>query len=197
MAAVLAAEAALVSLETGAAFAADSGTTDVTATKASETKSAASSADSVAAALLTARLQDRKIEVLSERFGDLDDVRTAEWCDADVHVFRADPAGGGRQLAGHRYLAVGHGSVARAGGAAADIAVSDGGDTALVSVDKGDKPFGLGWESKLPAPSVKDDTASYDLGDGQTLTVTALSQGFSQNVILDSAPEGAWSTTFP
>ncbi|MFJ8004069.1 DNRLRE domain-containing protein [Streptomyces fagopyri] len=77
------------------------------------------------------------------------------------------------------------------GVAAADIAVSDGGDTALVSVDKGSKSFGLGWESKLPTPSVKDDTASYALGDGQTLTVTALAQGFSQNVVLDKAPDQA------
>lgn len=72
--------------------------------------------------------------------------------------------------------------------AAADIAVSDGGDTDLATVTRGSKSFGLGWESKLPTPEVKGDTASYDLGDQQTLTVTALAQGFSQNIVLDAAP---------
>jgi hypothetical protein len=81
--------------------------------------------------------------------------------------------------------------------AAADIAVSDGGDTALASVTKGAKSFGMGWESKLPTPSVKDDTASYDLGDGETLTVTALSQGFSQNVVLEKAPVGPLGYRLP
>ncbi|MCM2411286.1 hypothetical protein [Streptomyces sp. RKAG290] len=74
--------------------------------------------------------------------------------------------------------------------AAADIAVSDGGDTALASVTKGARSFGMGWESNLPTPSVTDDTASYALGDGETLKVTALSQGFSQKVVLDKAPDG-------
>ncbi|WP_198655336.1 hypothetical protein [Streptomyces geranii] len=69
MAAVLAAETALLSLNTGAAFAADSGVTE-TVTTVSDAKSAASSADSVASAMLMARTQNRKIEVLSERTAD-------------------------------------------------------------------------------------------------------------------------------
>ncbi|WP_330290335.1 DNRLRE domain-containing protein [Streptomyces sp. NBC_00576] len=81
--------------------------------------------------------------------------------------------------------------------AAADITVSDGGDTSLASVTKGARSFGMGWQEKLPTPSVKDDTASYDLGEGQKLTVTALSQGFSQNVVLDKAPEGPLEYRIP
>ncbi|MEU6541154.1 DNRLRE domain-containing protein [Streptomyces sp. NPDC047000] len=72
--------------------------------------------------------------------------------------------------------------------AAADITVSDGGDTHLVSVSADGKSFGMTWPDALPAPSVDGDTASYDVGDGQKLTVTALPQGFSENVVLDSAP---------
>ncbi|WP_234467784.1 DNRLRE domain-containing protein [Streptomyces sp. MBT62] len=73
--------------------------------------------------------------------------------------------------------------------AAADVAVSDGGDTQLASVAKGDESFGLGWEDELPIPSVKDSTASYDLGSGQTLSVTALAQGFSENIQLTQQPD--------
>lgn len=69
VAAVLAVETALVSLGTGSAFAADSGTTKQ-ATKVSNAKSPASSADSVASAMLMARMQNRKIEVLSQRTAD-------------------------------------------------------------------------------------------------------------------------------
>lgn len=196
VAAVLAAEAALVSLETGAVFAADSGTTEVTATS-DETKSAASSADSVSAALLMARLQDRKIEVLSER-----SATSTTYALPSGELQTSTYAGPIRQKVDGSWRAIDTslsdtGASLEPGVAAADIAVSDGGDTALVSVDKGDKSFGLGWGDKLPTPSVKGDTASYDLGDDQTLSVTALAQGFSQNVILDAAPEGGMEYRIP
>ncbi|WP_324604865.1 DNRLRE domain-containing protein [Streptomyces xylophagus] len=190
MAAVLAAETALVSLESGAAFAADSGTT--VAAAVADTKSAASSADSVDAALLMARLQDRKIEVLSERTAD-STTNALPSGELQTSTY-AGPIR--QQVAGGTWRDIDT-SLSDTGAslepdvAAADIAVSDGGDTALVSVDKGSTSFGLGWESKLPTPTVKDDTASYDLGDDQTLTVTALAQGFSQNIVLDAKPDSA------
>lgn len=81
--------------------------------------------------------------------------------------------------------------------AAADITVSDGGDKQLASVSEGGASLALGWEDTLPTPAVKDDTASYDLGEGQTLTVTALKEGFSQNVVLDSAPTGELTYRIP
>ncbi|WP_406003443.1 DNRLRE domain-containing protein [Streptomyces sp. NBC_00829] len=62
---------------------------------------------------------------------------------------------------------------------------------------KGDASFGLGWKDNLPAPTVKGDTASYNLGGGPTLEVTAQKQGFSQNVILDKAPTGPVSFRLP
>ncbi|MGY4745757.1 hypothetical protein ACW9TO_47870, partial [Streptomyces sp. ATMOS53] len=76
VAAVLAAETALLSLGTGSAFAAgfDSGATaraaKAGAGRAHSAKAAASSADSVEAALLMARLQGRKIEVTGARTAD-------------------------------------------------------------------------------------------------------------------------------
>ena len=191
VAAVLATEAALVSLETGAAFAAGSGTTTEARAASSETKSAASSADSVAAALLMARLQNRKIEVTSER-----SATSTTYALPSGELQTSTYAGPIRQQVDGEWQDIDTsltdtGASLEPDVAAADIAVSDGGDTALVSVDKGEKSFGLGWESKLPTPTVKNDTASYGLGDGQTLTVTALAQGFSQNVVLDKAPAEA------
>ncbi|WP_328544444.1 DNRLRE domain-containing protein [Streptomyces europaeiscabiei] len=67
----------------------------------------------------------------------------------------------------------------------------------LASVAAGDTSLALGWEDVLPTPEVKGDTAAYGLGDGQTLTVTALKQGFSQNVVLDSAPTGELTYRIP
>ncbi|WP_254876554.1 DNRLRE domain-containing protein [Streptomyces sp. CAI-85] len=135
-----------------------------------------------------ARLQDRKIEVLSER-----SATSTTYALPSGELQTSTYAGPIRQKVDGKWLDIDT-SLSDTGAslepdvAAADIAVSDGGDTALVSVAKGGRSFGLGWESKLPAPEVKDDTASYDLGDGQTLTVTALAQGFSQNVVLDAEP---------
>ncbi|WP_327697251.1 DNRLRE domain-containing protein [Streptomyces sp. NBC_00459] len=196
VAAVLAAEAALVSLGTGQAFAAaDAGSVKVAA--ATAVKPTASTAGSTAAALLMARAQGRKIEVLSERSASSTtyalpngQLQTSTY----VAPIRQQVDGVWRNIDTSLSDA---GAALEPGVAAADIAVSDGGDTALASVTKGARSFGMGWESKLPTPSVKDDTASYDLGDGETLTVTALSQGFSQNVVLDKAPEGPLEYRIP
>ncbi|MGW2035303.1 DNRLRE domain-containing protein [Streptomyces sp. NPDC001811] len=175
-----------MSLGTGVGFATASGAARTV--KASDVKSAATSADSVASALLTARTLNRKIEVLSERTEDSTtfalpsgELRTeayagpvrvkqdGTWKDIDTSLSDAGP-----DLA----------PVA----AAADIAVSDGGDKQLASVAKGDETFGLRWENNLPSPTVKDNTASYDLGSGQTLSVTALAQGFSEDIKLTQRP---------
>ncbi|MEV6500794.1 DNRLRE domain-containing protein [Streptomyces prunicolor] len=137
-----------------------------------------------------ARLQDRKIEVLSERATDSTTYalpsgelqteayagpvrvkRDGAWKDIDTSLSDT-----GADLTPQA--------------AAADITVSDGGDTQLASVTKGKESFGLGWEDKLPTPEVKDSTASYDLGSGQTLSVTALAQGFSENIALAQQPDG-------
>jgi RHS repeat-associated protein len=150
-----------------------------------------------ASAMLMARLQNRKIEVLSARAADsttwalpsgslrtesfTSPVRVKQdgtWQDIDTSLSDM-------------------GTDLKPKAAAADIAVSDGGDTQLASVTRGRTRFGMGWESKLPAPKVKGPTASYDLGSGQTLKVTAQKQGFSESVVLAGAPNGPVSYRIP
>lgn len=185
-----------MSLGSGAAFAAGSAA-EATLAASSNSDSAASSADSVAAALLMARLQDRRIEVASQRSatsttyalpsGELQTSTYAEpirikvdgkWRDIDTSLSDT-------------------GTKLEPKTAAAKIKLSDGGDTALASVSRGDTSFALGWEDTLPKPEIKDDTAFYGLADGQKLTVTALSQGFSQNVLLDKAPDAPLEYRIP
>ncbi|MEV5842749.1 DNRLRE domain-containing protein [Streptomyces sp. NPDC051985] len=89
------------------------------------------------------------------------------------------------------------GSALEPAATAADITVSDGGDKRLASVAQDDVSLALGWEDTLPTPTIDGDTASYDIGDDQTLTVTALKEGISQNVLLDSAPGSAPSYRIP
>ncbi|NEA66772.1 hypothetical protein [Streptomyces sp. SID12488] len=188
-AAVLVGEAALTLADTGAAVALPEGAAAATASTASANAHyGAPEANDPASAFLMARLQNRKIEVLSDRTGDsttyaLPDgsMQTEDYAgpvrvkqDGDWHDINTDLSDTGADLQPHV--------------AAADITVSDGGDTTLASVAKGSESFGLGWADKLPTPTVKDATASYNLGDGQTLTATALAQGFSENIKLDGRP---------
>ncbi|MFF5146707.1 DNRLRE domain-containing protein [Streptomyces sp. NPDC013157] len=188
---LFAAEAALVSQDTGIAFATPASGATVESAQSDATKtSGPAEAQDEASAVLMARLQDRKIEVLSARTADsttyalpsgeleteayAGPVRVKQdgiWKDIDTSLSDT-------------------GSDLTPAAAAADVAVSDGGDTDLASVAKGTESFGLGWEDKLPTPTVKDSTASYDLGSGQTLSVTALAQGFSENIRLTQQPDG-------
>ncbi|WP_258054962.1 DNRLRE domain-containing protein [Streptomyces sp. Ru71] len=150
-----------------------------------------------ASALLMARLQNRDIEVLSSRTeqsttwalpsgalrtsvyaGPIRTHKDGVWQDIDTSLRDTGPS-------------------VTPKAAAADVRLSDGGDDKLASVTKGRTSFGLGWQSKLPAPRLKGSTASYDLGRGQTLEVTALEQGFSENVVLSQAPDAAVSYRIP
>ncbi|MES4892318.1 DNRLRE domain-containing protein [Streptomyces sp. NPDC096012] len=185
----MAVETALVAEDTGMAFAAGMATTASASTSSdSSTVPGPAEAQDEASAVLMARLQNRKIEVLSARTagsttyalpgGDLQTEtyagpirvkRDGAWKDIDTSLSDT-------------------GADLTPTATAADIAVSDGGDTQLASVAKGKESFGLGWQDKLPTPSVKGDTASYNLGSGQTLSVTALVQGFSENIELAQRP---------
>ncbi|MER5754040.1 DNRLRE domain-containing protein [Streptomyces sp. NPDC002088] len=192
---LFAAEAVLVSQDTGMVFAAETATAASGATQSGSARSAGpAQAQDEASAVLMARLQHRKIEVLSARTADSTtyalpsgELRTEAyagpvrvkqdgvWKDIDTSLSDT-------------------GSDLTPAAAVADIAVSDGGDTKLASVAKGKESFGLGWDGKLPAPKVKDSTASYDLGSGQTLSVTALAQGFSENIKLAQKPDDGSAT---
>ncbi|WP_327725016.1 DNRLRE domain-containing protein [Streptomyces europaeiscabiei] len=150
-----------------------------------------------ASASLMARLQDRKIEVLSARTA-----ASTTWALPSGALQTAAYAGPIRVKQDGSWQDIDTslsdtGAALEPKTAAVDIAVSDGGDKQLASVTKGDATFGLGWEDTLPTPTVKNDTASYALGSGQTLEVTALAQGISQNVILATAPQGPVSYRIP
>jgi len=192
---LLAIQTAMVVESTGSATAVTAETATVTST--SSTASGPAEAQDEASAVLMARLQNRQIEVLSERTtdsttfalpsGELETeayagpVRVKQdgrWADIDTSLSDT-------------------GADLQPQAAAADVAVSDGGDKQLASVAKGGDSFGLGWAEKLPTPTVKDSTASYDLGSGQTLRVTALAQGFSENLLLTEQPDGAVSYRIP
>ncbi|MER0427074.1 DNRLRE domain-containing protein [Streptomyces microflavus] len=193
--ALLAVEATLLAAP-GAAVAAARGASPTVAAPAAA-KADASSADSVAAALLMARVQNRQIEALSERTATSTtyalpggDLRTSVY----AGPIRTKTDGAWQTIDTSLSDA---GASLEPKAAAADIKVSDGGDKALASVTNGRKSFGMGWEKTLPSPEVEGDTASYDIGAGQTLTVTALSQGFSQNVLLERAPDGPLEYRIP
>ncbi|WP_369030600.1 DNRLRE domain-containing protein [Streptomyces adonidis] len=189
----LAAQVALVEQGGGPAFAADTGSHAKTSTaaKKSATKvSGPAEAQDEASAVLMARLQHRKIEVLSARTAD-----STTYALPDGQLQTQAYAGPIRTKVDGVWKNIDTslsdtGADLTPAAAPADVAVSDGGDTRLASVSKGKESFGLGWAAKLPAPTVKHNTASYALGGGQTLSVSALAQGFSENIRLASRPSG-------
>ncbi|MFK0113909.1 DNRLRE domain-containing protein [Streptomyces sp. NPDC091217] len=180
-----------MSQDTGIAFATPASGVSVESAQSDATKaSGPAQAQDEASAVLMARLQDRKIEVLSARAADSTTYALPSGeleTEAYAGPVRVKQDGAWKDI---------DTSLSDTGAdftpavAAADVAVSDGGDTDLASVAKGKESFGLGWEDKLPTPTVKGSTASYDLGSGQTLSVTALAQGFSENIKLTQQPEG-------
>ncbi|MGW1365073.1 DNRLRE domain-containing protein [Streptomyces chartreusis] len=187
----LAVETALVVESTGHAVALSSDSAAIsqvgTAQRAAKAGRAAEAEDE-ASALLMARLQKRKIEVLSARTAD-----STTWALPSGELQSALYAGPVRVKRNGDWRDIDT-SLSDTGesltpeAVTAEVAVSDGGDRSLVRVSKGKKSFALGWSDKLPAPRMKGATASYALGGGQTLKVTALPQGFSQSVVLDKAP---------
>ncbi|MFJ3540266.1 DNRLRE domain-containing protein [Streptomyces sp. NPDC090109] len=190
VAALLAAEAALVSQTSGVAVALPPAAALPQTLAASKAKLGPAVAEDTASAQLMARMQDRRIEVLSERT-ETSTTYALPSGELQTSVYAAPI----REKNGGKWQDVDTsltdtGKALEPVVAVADIAVSDGGDTALASVATKNTSFAMGWEKKLPAPKVEGDTASYTLSDNETLTVTALSQGFTQNVVLDAALTG-------
>ncbi|MFJ4007918.1 DNRLRE domain-containing protein [Streptomyces sp. NPDC090023] len=191
------AEAALVLDGTGAAVAL--GRTGHSAVSAGRTKKPTGPAEAkdTASAVLMARLQRRRIEVLSERTES-----STTWA-LPSGSLQTESFAGPVRVRQHGTWQDIDTSLSDAGAdlkpraAVADIAVSDGGEGRLASVVRGRTRFAMGWQDKLPAPKVTGSTASYDLGSGQTLKVTAQKQGFSDDVILASAPKAPVSYRIP
>jgi RHS repeat-associated protein len=151
----------------------------------------------VASALLMARLQGRRIEVLSERAE-----ASTTWALPSGSLQTESFAGPVRVNRNGAWQDIDTSLTAAGGGlrprqAAADVVLSGGGDSDLVSVARGKSRFAMGWQDKLPVPKVSGSTASYDLGSGQVLRVMALKQGFSESVVLASRPKGPVSYRIP
>jgi YD repeat-containing protein len=186
----MAVETAVAAEDTGMAFAVGSAATaSESASPDSSQASGPAQAEDEASAVLMARLQNRNIEVLSARAADSTTYALPSGelqTEAYAGPIRVKQDGAWKDI---DTSLSDTGSDLTPAAAAADIAVSDGGDTQLASVAKGKESFGLGWQDKLPTPSVKGDTASYNLGSGQTLSVTALAQGFSENIELTQQPD--------
>lgn len=72
------------------------------------------------------------------------------------------------------------------------VTFSDGGDKNAVSLGDGSKQVDQSWGVTLPAPTIDGPTATYVLGDGESLVLTAYPTGFEQSLVLDHAP-----TTLP
>ncbi|MBP2702189.1 DNRLRE domain-containing protein [Microbispora sp. RL4-1S] len=73
--------------------------------------------------------------------------------------------------------------------AAADVRFSTGGTSAFATMTRSDGTvFGVQWPTALPRPSVKGNTATYELGNGTELVVTAVPTGFRHDVIMRQRP---------
>ncbi|MGW4823599.1 DNRLRE domain-containing protein [Streptomyces sp. NPDC004227] len=150
-------------------------------------------AEDAASALLTARLQDRRIEVTGERtdstttWANPDGTTTVESYTGPIRV--RDEHGAWRPV--DTTLVAGGGVVAPKM-AAADVTLSDGGtDQTLVQVGRGKHALGVAWEGKLPKPRLNGSTATYPGAvKGGDLVVTALKEGFTHNVVLRERPDG-------
>lgn len=70
----------------------------------------------------------------------------------------------------------------------ADVVFSDGGDRDAVTLGDGSKQLSLSWNVTLPAPEIDGSTATYDLGDGKSLVLTATADGFEQSLDLAHVP---------
>ncbi|MGX9889320.1 DNRLRE domain-containing protein [Streptomyces sp. NPDC002276] len=192
LAMLVAAETTLVSQDTGVAFASEASASASESAKSTGTAQSLGPAEAQdeASAVLMARLQDRNIEVLSARTADSTTYALPSGeleTEAYAGPVRVKQDGAWKDI---DTSLSDTGADLTPAAAAADIAVSDGGDTQLATVTKGQESFGLSWQDKLPTPEVKNSTASYDLGSGQTLSVTALAQGFSENIQLSQQPDG-------
>lgn len=69
-----------------------------------------------------------------------------------------------------------------------DVVFSDGADNDAVSLGSGSDQVNLSWAVKLPRPVIDGAVATYVLGNGQAVILTATLTGFEQSLVLDHAP---------
>lgn len=68
------------------------------------------------------------------------------------------------------------------------VAFSDGADADAADIGDGAKEVDLSWDVTLPKPTIDGASATYDLGGGESLVLTATSTGFEQSLVLQQAP---------
>lgn len=167
------------------------------AAKEAPARGPAQAADEASAQLM-ARLQHRRIEILSARTED-----STTWADPDGSLTTEAFSGPVRvQSTGGTWHDIDTtladtGSAVTPKATAAEVELSDGGTGTLASVQQGRHEFAMGWPKSLPSPTLKGDTATYALSDSADLTVQALPQGFEQSVVLNDRPRAAVSYRIP
>lgn len=77
------------------------------------------------------------------------------------------------------------------------VVFSDGADKDAVALGSGGKEVDLSWDVTLPAPTIDGASATYDLGNGESLVLTAGPTGFEQSLVLAYAPAGLPAIKLP
>ncbi|MFJ7159473.1 phospholipase A2 [Streptomyces sp. NPDC101118] len=190
-----AAIAVLMVSDTGIALATTTQSAPRTAPAAATAKKPKGPAEApnAASARLMAKVQKRRIEILSDRtdststFANPDGTTTVETFTGAIRA--KDEHGNWAPI---DMTLVAEDGVVQPKQAAADVELSDGGTgEPLASVDKGKHSLGVSWLGKLPKPKLDGPTATYpDAVPGGDLVVTALKEGFTHNVVLRERPKG-------
>ncbi|HVW80800.1 MAG TPA: RHS repeat-associated core domain-containing protein [Mycobacteriales bacterium] len=83
--------------------------------------------------------------------------------------------------------------------AAAPFTLDNGGSTTAATLPEASgRSVGVGWTSKLPAPTVSGGTASYAISSTEKLVVAATSEGFTADVVLTAPPtSSSFTVTLP
>ncbi len=152
-------------------------------------------------AQLTARVEKRRIEVLSERTE-----TSTTYANPDGSMTVESAAGPVRVRRGKNWVPVdtalkAQGDGVRPVAVPGELRLSPGGEAAgadLVRVGSAGNSVALGWAGKLPAPRLDGPTATYpDVLPGADLVVAATRSGFEQHVLLRNRPAAGWSVTLP
>jgi hypothetical protein len=77
------------------------------------------------------------------------------------------------------------------------LVFSAGGGTVAVTLGSGADQVTQSWTATLPTPKVSGATATYDVGHGQSLVLTATAMGFEQSLVLAHAPASAPTVALP
>ncbi|MEU2150665.1 hypothetical protein ABZ741_41170, partial [Streptomyces globisporus] len=175
-----------------------------------------SEAETPEAALIAAKVQERRVEILQMRTetdtvyanadgtltrisaaGPVRMIKDGRWVDVDLDLKRS--ADGNVTAAAHPEglrMAGGGGSMARSLKAAASA--PDGAARDLVTLGSGDQKVALQWKGGLPAPKLTDNVATYpDAVPGGDLVVEATRTGFEQYLKLREQPKDGAPLVMP